>query len=432
MEMSKEQISLKKHRKKVDRVLLAVVWFHGIINFAAAPWYNTMQEAIFIGAPTVGIITFLVLVLPGSLLTRNVMGAAFMVFSALLIHQGHGMIEMHFGIFVLLAFLLYYRDWMPIITAAAVIAVHHLTFNYLQASGYPVFIFTQTGLFIVILHAGYVVFESVILVIMAVNSKKEMLILADHVSRSDAMVFEQSRILERIGVAVRTLTQASDQLYSSSQSLSQSANEEAAGIEETSATLDQMMASIQHNSENAGITDKVASKTSVEAEDGGNAVKETVDAMKTIAAKVGIIDDIAYQTNLLALNAAIEAARAGEHGKGFAVVAAEVRKLAERSQIAAKEISEVAGGSLKISERAGKLLTEIVTSIKKTSDLVKEIANTSNEQSVNAKQISTTMSQIEGIAQQNAATAEELAASAEEIKNQTDMLYKIMDAQKHD
>jgi PAS domain S-box-containing protein len=211
-----------------------------------------------------------------------------------------------------------------------------------------------------------------------------------------------------------------------SQSLSQAASEQAAGVEETSASVEQMAASINQNAENAQVTDSMATKASKEAVEGGEAVKATVVAMKQIASKIGIIDDIAYQTNMLALNAAIEAARAGEHGKGFAVVAAEVRKLAERSQVAAQEIGELAAGSVQGAERAGELIDEIVPGIGKTSDLVQEISAASQEQSAGAAQINTAMNQMNQITQQNASASEELAATAEEMTGQAEQLQDLM------
>ncbi|MDH4235521.1 MAG: methyl-accepting chemotaxis protein, partial [Gallionella sp.] len=183
---------------------------------------------------------------------------------------------------------------------------------------------------------------------------------------------------------------------------------------------------INQNTENAKITDGMAAKASKEANEGGDAVKQTVTAMQQIAKKIGIIDDIAYQTNLLALNAAIEAARAGEHGKGFAVVAAEVRKLAERSQVAAQEIGEVASNSVGLAERAGKLLDEMVPSINKTSDLVQEITAASEEQSSGVGQINTALAQLNQITQQNASASEELAATSEEMSGQAMQLQETM------
>jgi methyl-accepting chemotaxis protein len=233
-----------------------------------------------------------------------------------------------------------------------------------------------------------------------------------------------TRVLGEVHAAADALTGAANQVSATAQSLSQAASEQAASVEETSATMDTMSASISQNSDNARVTDGMATKTSKEAVDGGNAVNDTVAAMKQIAAKIGIVDDIAYQTNLLALNAAIEAARAGEHGKGFAVVAAEVRKLAERSQEAAREIGDLAGSSVSTAERAGKLLGEIVPSILKTSELVQEIAAASAEQSESVVQIGGAMGQLTKATQQNASASEELAATSEELSGQAEQLQQ--------
>ena len=241
-----------------------------------------------------------------------------------------------------------------------------------------------------------------------------------------AMVGKLSQIIGDVNGTASLIASASGEISSTAQSISQATNQQAASVEETSASVEQMSASINQNTDNARVTDGMASQAAKQAVEGGAAVKETVTAMKQIAGKIGIIDDIAYQTNLLALNAAIEAARAGEHGKGFAVVAAEVRKLAERSQVAAQEISELAGGSVEKAERAGKLLDDIVPAIGKTSELVQEIAAASSEQSSGAGQINTAMTQLNQITQQNASSSEELAATAEEMSSQAAQLQEVM------
>jgi len=240
------------------------------------------------------------------------------------------------------------------------------------------------------------------------------------------MVEKLQQVVGEVNASAQTLAGASEEVSATAQSLSQASTEQAAGVEETSASLEQMTASIGQNTENARITDGMAAQAAKETVEGGEAVVATVAAMKQIAQKIGIIDDIAYQTNLLALNAAIEAARAGEHGKGFAVVAAEVRKLAERSQVAAQEIGEVAGSSVELAEKAGRLLETIVPSIKKTSDLVQEIAAASQEQSSGVAQINSAVVQLSQTTQQNATASEELAATAEEMSSQAEYLQQSM------
>jgi len=239
-------------------------------------------------------------------------------------------------------------------------------------------------------------------------------------------VLKLSMVIGEVNAAAESLAGAASQVSGTAQSLSQASSEQAASVEETSAALEQMTASIGQNTENAKMTNTMANKASSEAATGGEAVAETVGAMKQIAQKISIIDDIAYQTNLLALNAAIEAARAGEHGKGFAVVAAEVRKLAERSQVAAQEIGTVAASSVELAEKAGALFVSIVPNIKKTSDLVEEIAAASQEQSSGVNQINSAVSQLSQTTQQNAAASEQLAATADQMSGHAGHLQDTM------
>lgn len=231
------------------------------------------------------------------------------------------------------------------------------------------------------------------------------------------MQSQLAEILNKVSTATFSVSSASSQINMAAQEIARGASVQAASIEETSASMEQMSASIEQNNENARATNSIAQKNAEDASSVGNEVFETVDAMKQIAKRVGVIDDIAYQTNLLALNAAIEAGRAGEYGKGFAVVASEVRKLAERSQIAAQEIGELAKNSVKRAEKAGQSLNEIVPSISRTADLMQEIASISAEQATGVSEINQAISQISQTLQVNAAASEQLSATSEEMNS---------------
>jgi len=236
------------------------------------------------------------------------------------------------------------------------------------------------------------------------------------------MIVAVSNVIADVKDATQNLGTSSEEMTSTTMSLSQGASEQAAAAEEVSSSMEEMVANINQNTDNAQQTEKIAIKAAKDIIEGSQAVDLTVNAMRNISEKISIIGEIAEKTDLLAINAAIEAARAGEYGKGFAVVASEVRKLAERSQIAAREINEVSNSSLKIAEKSGKLLTEIVPDIEKTARLVQEISAASLEQNAGAKQINNAVLQLSQVTQQNASASEELSSSAEELSNQAESL----------
>jgi methyl-accepting chemotaxis protein len=240
------------------------------------------------------------------------------------------------------------------------------------------------------------------------------------------MIERLTEIIGEVRSGAAALTVASSQISASAQSLSQGTSEQASSVEETTSSLQEMSASITQNAENSGQMERMAVKGTADADESAQAVKQSVEAMTKIAQKISIIEEIAYQTNLLALNAAIEAARAGDHGRGFAVVATEVRKLAERSQIAAKDIGGLATSSVDVAQRSGRLLSELVPTIRKTADLVREVTAASLEQSGGVSQINRAMTLVDQVTQRNASASEELASTAEEMSSQAEALQQTI------
>jgi methyl-accepting chemotaxis protein len=241
-----------------------------------------------------------------------------------------------------------------------------------------------------------------------------------------AMVSGLTRTVTEIRTIAGEVASASQAISTASVQVSNGASSQAASAEEASSSMEEMSSNIKQNADNAQQTDKIANKSAKDAQESGKCVLEAVAAMKEIASKISIIEEIARQTNLLALNAAIEAARAGEHGKGFAVVAAEVRKLAERSQKAAGEINQLSGTTVKVSEKAGEMLDKLVPDIQKTAELVQEITAASKEQDTGSEQINKALQQLERVIQQNASAAEEMASTTEELTGQSDQLVSAL------
>ncbi|TVQ23876.1 MAG: HAMP domain-containing protein [Spirochaetaceae bacterium] len=257
-----------------------------------------------------------------------------------------------------------------------------------------------------------------------VEQKDEIGILAEAMREMTRKITE---IVQSVQQSSANVASGSEQMSSTAQELSSGSAEQAANAEEVSSSMEEMSSNISQNSENAQETEQIARQSAADAENGGKAVEQTVEAMKQIAEKISIIEDIARNTNLLALNAAIEAARAGDHGKGFAVVASEVRKLAERSQQAAGEISNLSKSSVEVAESAGTMIARIVPNIQRTAQLVEEINAASKEQDSGANQINQAILQLDQVIQQNASASEEMASMAEELASQADSLRETME-----
>jgi methyl-accepting chemotaxis protein len=257
----------------------------------------------------------------------------------------------------------------------------------------------------------------------SVNSNDEIKDLIDALNR---MVAKLKEVVSEVTTATRNVASGSQEMSASSEQLSQGATEQASSTEEASSSMEEMAANIKQNADNATQTEKIARQSALDAQASGEAVGKAVNAMQTIAQKIMIVQEIARQTDLLALNAAVEAARAGEHGRGFAVVASEVRKLAERSQAAAQEISGLSGDTVKAAQEAGEMLTRLVPDIQKTAELVSEISNASREQNAGAAQINAAIQQLDKVTQQNTSAAEELSSTSEELASQAEQLEQVI------
>lgn len=466
--MSTLQALLAAQHRQADKIMLPVLWLLFVMALGLAPWHDTWKMAFFLGGALALVPTLLMFWLPGSRLTRSVVAAAFMMFCALHIQQSMGVTELHFGIFVLLAVLLCYRDWLVIVIAAAVIALHHLTFNYFQELGYGTICFTEPGFGRVLAHAAYVVAESVVLCIIAVwlardsRQAAELRALVQRLRQGDhpgvdlrldgtvpaseaasalfkALASVAGAVGQVRGSAV-SIHEAVSAIASDNREVQSGAHLQAQAVEQAVATIQSISETVAHDSEQADLSGNKVDAVMQMAHKGQEAMQESMITMRGISeasAKIAeitaVIDSIAFQTNILALNAAVEAARAGPEGKGFAVVAGEVRSLAQRSGDAAHEIRglidasvvRVADGSALI-ERAGGVMTELSQGITDVAATFREITQANEAQGQRILEVGQAIGQINTIVHENMTRVDQTDANVHVLKVASDDLMQAV------
>lgn len=447
--------------------MLFILWGLFLMSLGLAAMHDTMKWALIVGLPAALIPTAMIVGFGGTRLAASVAAVALMVFAGLHIHQAAGLSELHFGIFVLLAFLLCYRDWLVIVVAATTIALHHLSFNYLQELGYGVLCMTEPDFGRILVHAAYVIVETGVLCFLAVLLKRET-VQAAELTRTVAALSGEGGVInlrsdgrqasspagsalqqavgsmhgamERVHSGVETIAAASREIASGNLDLSERTERQASSLQGTVASMEALTSRVRLNGESARRANELAISASSVAVRGGDVVAQVVETMasinessKHIVDIISVIDSIAFQTNILALNAAVEAARAGEQGRGFAIVAAEVRSLAQRSAGAAKEIKELISASVgrvdagtQLVDQAGETMRDIVDSVRRVTDLIGEISAASVEQESNILEIDRAISDMDTFTQQNAAQVEEAAAAARSLQNQVDDLSRVV------
>ncbi len=450
-----------------DKIMLAAIALSAVASIILG--FSFIESGLAWGASALLVLAALGVYATskGTLTSRLTLAVIQSLFVALHIDLAHGMIELHFGVFVTLALLLVYLDWRPIVLSAVTFAVHHVLFDRLQAAGLGLYCLTQPNFGIIVIHAVYVVIQTALEVVLAVSMGRtarqgvelgQLVAAVDQpdgialdtvdqvpVSTPSAQILQSA--LKRMQTAVATVRAsagsmdvASAEIASGNHDLSARTENQASALQQTSSSMEQLSATVKQNADNARQANQLSQSASTVAVQGGAVVAQVVDTMKgindsskKIADIISVIDGIAFQTNILALNAAVEAARAGEQGRGFAVVASEVRSLAGRSAEAAKEIktlitdsvSRVEQGSALV-DQAGSTMSEVVASIRRVTDIMGEISAASSEQSQGVAQVGQAVMQMDQATQQNAALVEEMAAAASSLKGQAqDLLQAI-------
>jgi methyl-accepting chemotaxis protein len=427
--------------RQADRIMLPMVWVLFATALGLASWHDTWRLALWVGLPLALIPTALILWRPGQLITRLTVATAFMMFCALHIHQSLGTIELHFGIFVLLAVLLCYRDKRVILLGAALIAIHHISFNYLQEIGFPTYCFAEPGLGRVVAHATYVVVETMALCYIAHWMRRDarqtheltsMVARITHGGSIDLsldgpepitpMGITLYRVLRAISEAIArvkenalAIDQALERITESNEAVSTGAHDQATAIGQAAESIQSINASLAEDHRRAQEARQDVDQTVALASEGSQAMVRSVESMREmrelsrrITEITTLIDGIAFQTNILALNASVEAARAGEHGRGFAVVAGEVRTLAQRSADASRQIRELIDASVRqvaegtdLIESSGRVMTRLSGGIDSLHGMLEQLQHANTSQSAQIQDLEQAIGRIQDIARNN-------------------------------
>jgi methyl-accepting chemotaxis protein len=449
-----------------DKILLSAVGISALASIALGFQFVDTKLAIVVTVLMTLLSVLVFATAKGTGLCKYVLTFALTAMVALHIQLSQGMLEFHFGVFVSLAVLLVYRDWRVIIFAAALYAVHHLVFDQLQAAGYGFYCLGKPNFAVIVLHAVYVIVQSGVEVVLvlgmarAARAGDELSSLVSGINRADGIALDVSHVavqtdvgqslkstLVRMDTAVSAVRSSAHgievacaEIASGNQDLSSRTEQTASNLQRTASSMDHLTNMVKQSAGHAAQANQLAMSASSVAVQGGTVVNQVVDTMRgineasrKISDIISVIDGIAFQTNILALNAAVEAARAGEQGRGFAVVASEVRSLAGRSAEAAKEIKTLINTSVErvelgttLVDQAGTTMTEVVSSIRRVTDIMGEISAASNEQASGVAEVSDAVMQMDQATQQNAALVEQMAAAAGSLSSQAQELVQTV------